>query len=45
MKDSDQPVEITMSDEEISAGNEIEEKIVQDLASRHQEYINLKTQL
>ena len=45
LKDTDQPVEITMADEEILAGNEIEEKIVRDLASRHQKYIDFKAQL
>ena len=45
LKGESEPVEIEMSDSELKEGNEIEEKIVQDLTDRHLNYIKIKTLL
>ena len=39
IRDSDQPVDIEVTDQQASAGNEIEERIVADLADRHRNYL------
>jgi phosphopantothenate-cysteine ligase len=43
LKDADAPVEIAMTDGELASGDEIEEKIVDDLTRRHQSFIDSKS--
>ncbi len=45
LKGESEPIEIEMTETELKAGKEIEEKIVQDLTGRHQSYIKSKTPL
>ena len=40
LKDEAHPVEISMTQQEIEEGKEIEEKIVDSLTERHEAYIN-----
>ena len=42
LKEEPKPVEIVVTDQQLADGNEIEEKIVEDLTERHQKYVDSK---
>ncbi len=45
LKEEPKPVEIVVTDQQLADGNEIEEKIVEDLTERHQKYVDSKLKL